>query len=186
MEMDFTILFRLIGNLNFNLSFQLSENVTQDFFIFNGLNSSAHLHRVNKDVYLLLSQNNQFERYQASVLDELHFSWVDFMINGTCMKKVKSTGAINMTGLNQFTFISPVLDFQPHISNELEPMQSIKLSNVNYGYIATLMLVFAIAIELKAKIPLIFKLFRNNSESGVDNSDYVSMTNIEIDAVSSG
>ena len=185
--MNFTILFQLIGNLNFNLSFELSQSVTQDFFIFNGLNSSAHLYRVNKDIYLLLYQNDQFERYQSSVLSKLHFSWVDFSFNGTCMKKVKSTGDINMTDLNQFTFLSPVLDFQPHISTELEPMQSIKLSDVNYGYIAGLMLIFALAIELKVKIPLIFnKLFRNNSESEVDNSDYVSMMNIEIDAASSG
>ena len=187
MNMDFIILFRLLANLNFNLSFQLSENVTQDFFIFSGRNSYAHLHRVNKDVYLSLSQNNQFERYQARVLDKLHFSWVDFMINGTCMEKIKSTGAVNMTNLNQFIFLSPVLDFQPQISNETEPMQSIKLGNVNYGYIAALMLIFAIAIELKVKIPLIFnKLFRNNPQSRVDNSDYVSMMDIEIDAISSG
>ena len=66
-------------------------------------------------------------------------------------------------------------------------MQSIKLSNVNYGYIAALMLIFAIAIELKVKIPLIFnKLFRNSAQSGADNSDYVSMMDIEIDAISSG
>ena len=188
--MNFTILFHIIGNLNFHVQFSLDSNYMQDFFIFQGGNSTAHLYRNNETVSLYLRDEKGFELYQTNILNKLEFSWRGFQINGTDMKLIKSTGNTSMDYLNEFTFISPIIDLQPGImleasnfnNNESEsrfisPQNS---KDVNYGYIAAIMLIFAIALELKMKIPLLInRLFGKEFDQTIEESDYVSMENME-------
>ena len=100
--MNFTILFQIIGSLNFNVTFELSSYATQDFVIFEGENTSAHLYRDNGTACLYLFHNGNFELYQLDILDGIEFSWKGFEINGVEMKRVKSTGIVNMIYLNTF------------------------------------------------------------------------------------
>ena len=188
--MNFTILFHIIGNLNFHVQFSLDSNYMQDFFIFQGGNSTAHLYRNNETVSLYLRDDERFELYQTNILNKLEFSWRGFQINGTDMKLIKSTGNTSMDYLNEFTFISPIIDLQPGImleagnfnNNESEsrfisPQNS---KDVNYGYIAAIILIFAIALELKMKIPLLInRLFGKEINQKIEESDYVSMENME-------
>ena len=94
--------------------------------------------------------------------------------------------------MNEFTFLSPVLDLQPdilmetcalssdEITSESKFISSLNLKNGNYGYIAAIILVFAIALELKIKIPLLFnRLLQKDNDLGFEESDYVSMEVIE-------
>ena len=188
--MNFTILFHIIGNLNFHVQFSLDSNYMQDFFIFQGGNSSAHLYRNNKTVSLYLRDEKGFELYQTNILKELEFTWKGFQINGSDMKLIKSTGNTSMDYLNEFIFISPIIDIQPGImleasnfnNNESEsrfisPQNS---KDVNYGYIAAIILIFAIALELKMKIPLLInRLFGKEFDQNFEESGYVSMENME-------
>ena len=188
--MNFTILFHIIGNLNFHVQFSLDSNYMQDFFIFQGGNSTAHLYRNNETVSLYLRDEKGFELYQTNILNKLEFSWRGFQINGTDMKLIKSTGNTSMDYLNEFTFISPIIDLQPGImlevsnfnNNESEsrfisPQNS---KDVNYGYIAAIILIFAIALELKMKIPLLInRLFGKEFDQNFEESGYVSMENME-------
>ena len=175
--MKFTILFHLIGGLNFHVQFSLHSHSTQDFFIFQGENSSAHLYRENRTVSLYLREDKDFEVYQMHILNELKFSWREFKVNGIDMKKIKSTGVTNMEGLNGFMFLSPVVDLQAdalmnlcshNVSETItegEVMQSLNFKNVNYGYIAGAILIIVMALELKIKILLIIeKLFGKRNE----------------------
>ena len=162
----------------------------QDFFIFQGGNSTAHLYRNNETVSLYLRDDEGFELYQTNILNKLEFSWKGFQINGTDMKLIKSTGNTSMDYLNEFIFISPIIDIQPGImleasnfnNNESEsrfisPQNS---KDVNYGYIAAIILIFAIALELKMKIPLLInRLFGKEINQKIEESDYVSMENME-------
>ena len=188
--MNFTILFHIIGNLNFHVQFTLDSKYMQDFFIFQGGNSSAHLYRNNKTVSLYLHDDKGFQLYQTNILKELEFTWKGFQINGSDMKLIKSTGNTSMDYLNEFIFISPIIDIQPGImleagsfnNNESEsrfisPQNS---KDVNYGYIAAIILIFAIALELKMKIPLLInRLFGKEINQKIEESDYVSMENME-------
>ena len=188
--MNFTILFHIIGNLNFHVQFSLDLNYMQDFFIFQGGNSTAHLYRNNETVSLYLRDEKGFELYQTNILNKLEFSWRGFQINGTDMKLIKSTGNTSMDYLNEFTFISPIIDLQPGIMSEvsnfnnnesesrfISPQNS---KDVNYGYIAAIILIFAIALELKMKIPLLInRLFGKEINQKIEESDYVSMENME-------
>ena len=190
--MNFTILFHLIGNLNFHVQFSLHSHNTQDFFIFQGENSSAHLYRENETVSLYLREEKDFEVYQMHILNELNFSWIGFKVNGVDMKKIKSTGVTNMEGLNEFTFLSVVVDLQadalmnlcsPNVSETItegEFMQSLNFKNVNYGYIAGIMLLIVVALELKIKIPLIIeRLFGQQIENDFAESDNETMEILE-------
>ena len=164
----------------------------QDFFIFQGENSSAHLYGNNGTVSLYLRDNKGFQLYQSSILNKLEFSWRGFKVNGTALEMVKSFGSTNMDDLNEFTFISPVLDLKPDILMETcalntdetiskgKYISSLSLKNVNYGYIAAIILIFAIALELKMKIPLLInRLFGKEINQKIEESDYVSMENME-------
>ena len=182
--MNFTVLFHLIGNLNFHVQFSLHSANTQDFFFFQGENSSAHLYRNNETVSLYLRDDKEFELYQIHILNELDFSWRGFKVNGTDMRKIKSTGVTNMEGLNEFTFLTVVVDLQadvlmnpysPNVSETItegEFMQSLNFKNVNYGYIAGIMLLIVVVLELKIKIPLIIeRLFGQQIENDFAESD---------------
>ena len=191
--MNFTILFQIIGNLNFNVTFELSPYNTQDFFIFEGENSSVHFYRDNETACLYLSQNGNFELYQLDILNRIDFSWKGFEINGTEMNRVKSSGIVSITHLNAFTFLSPVLDLQSGDAvnsslfnnteqiNDSEAVQSLNFKNVNYGYIAGILLLFGIAVELKMNLyQIINRLFsKQNNDDVIDESDYETMENLE-------
>ena len=59
-------------------------------------------------------------------------------------------------------------------------ISSLSLKNVNYGYIAAIILIFAIAMELKVKIPLLLsRLSRKEIEEESEESDYESMVLME-------
>ena len=87
----------------------------QDLFFFQGRNSSAYLYRNNNTVSLYLSNNRSFEIYQTDILNQLDFSWRGYKVNGTDMKRIKSSGSTDMSDLNEFTFLSPILDLQPDV-----------------------------------------------------------------------
>ena len=143
-------------------------------------------------MFLYMRDENGFQLYQEDILNKLEFSWGGFKINGTEMKMVKSTGSTNMDDLNEFTFLSPVLDLQPDILmenctlnttetiSESKFISSVNPKNVNYGYIAAIILIFAIALELKMKIPLLFnRLIGTEVAQELEESEYVSMVNVE-------
>ena len=59
-------------------------------------------------------------------------------------------------------------------------MQSLNLKNVNYGYIAGIMLLIVMALELRIKIPLITeRLFGQQIENEFEESNYETMENLE-------
>ena len=64
--------------------------------------------------------------------------------------------------------------------SESKFISSVNPKNVNYGYIAAIILIFAIALELKMKIPLLFnRLIGTEVAQELEESEYVSMVNVE-------
>ena len=108
--MNFNFLFGIVGNLNFIIEFAINEKEHQDFFLFEGVNSSAHLHRFNQTIYLQLSNGNETSLYQTDFENMLEYSWIGFKVNGTEMNKVKSNGDLSLK-FDTFTFLSPLVNF---------------------------------------------------------------------------
>ena len=117
-KMNFTLLFAVVGNLNFIVKFLINADDKQNFFLFDGVNSSAYLYRNNHTVFLYLRKDNNLEIYKADILNSLEFSWLGFKVNGTEMEKIKSTGELDVE-FHAFTFISPILNTQSDISKEI-------------------------------------------------------------------
>ena len=86
--MNFNFLFGIVGNLNFIVTFLVNEQAKQDFFIFDGDNATAHLHRYNQTVYLQLGNDVETTLYKTDIEYMVEFAWIGFKVNGTEMKKV--------------------------------------------------------------------------------------------------
>ena len=190
--MNFTILFHLIGGLNFHVQFSLHSHNTQDFFIFQGENSSAHLYRDNETVSLYLREDKDFEVYQMHILNELKFSWIGFKVNGIDMKKIKSTGVTSMGELNEFTFLSPVVDLQADaLMNLCSPNVKCQWNNNGrWSYAISELQECELWLYCwsytnnchgsRIKIPLIIeRLFGQQIENDFEESDYETMENLE-------
>ena len=188
--MNFTLLFAVVGNLNFIVKFLINADEEQDFFLFDGVNSSAYLYRNNHTVFLYLSKESNLEIYKADILNRLEFSWLGFKVNGTEMEKIKSTGELDVE-FNAFTFISPILNTQSDISKEI-PLANSKeekifnfknLENINYGYIVGIVLIVAIVFDSKAKVfQIIRRLFNKAEESEYETIEKVeSIKELEIE-----
>ena len=170
--MNFNVLFALAGSLNFTFKFLINSQTTQDFFIFEGKDSSAHLHRENGTIRLYLQYMNNSELYIENIEDTLEFSWEGFKINGTEMKKIKSYGEIDLQ-FTTFTFISPLLTAGP--INETAAVTLPSSSNINYGYIVGIVLLIAIVFDSKAKMYHVMRqIFKKE-----DTQHYETMKKIE-------
>ena len=156
--MNFNFLFGVVGSLNFIIKFAVNDKEQQDFFMFEGLNSSAHLHRYNQSIFLHLSNGIETLLYRTDFENMLEFSWKGFKVNGTEMKKVKSDGEL-LLEFNTFTFLSPFVNFSCFDnSNEEKLLNSVNLTGINYGYVFGIVLIVAIVFDFKPKT---WKLMKN-------------------------
>ena len=181
-KMNFHILFEAIAALSFSIRYDVSAGKYQDLFLFQGNDSQAHLYRQNDVLKLYLKYGDVFSSYRfENVSSSFLFSWPDFSVNGTEMYPVHQ-GVLDVKYFNfyEFTFISPILGLQDHVSFEQPLLQNLnELKNVNYGYILLIMIVLVFVLKVDARavkglvnaIKVIMKL----------EKDYVSMKSVEID-----
>ena len=170
--MNFNFLFGIVGNLNFIIEFAINEKEHQDFFLFEGVNSSAHLHRFNQTIYLQLSNGNETSLYQTDFENMLEYSWIGFKVNGTEMNKIKSDGDLSLK-FDAFTFLSPLVNFSYFDDlNEEKLLNSNNLSGINYGYIVGIVLIIAIVFDFKPKTWKLMKSMLNNLEKSDNDGTY--------------
>ena len=132
--MNFTLLFAVVENLSFVIDFKLSLDQKQDFLFFEGVNDSAHLFRQNSTI--LLNVNN--ELYKTDIVDRIQFSWRGFMVNGSEMEKMKTTGEEKLLTLDAFTFLSPIVKISKDEEAKEEYFHSFLSQKINYYYILLL------------------------------------------------
>ena len=91
--MNINFLYTIVTGLCFTVKFDLDENNNQDYFVFDGPNTTVHLFRENRTLTLVFQSNFSFHRYQTSnVTKPFIFSWDGFRVNDKTMKLIKSTG----------------------------------------------------------------------------------------------
>ena len=170
--MNFNVLFALAASLNFTINFLIDSQISQDFFIFEGKDSSANLYRENDTIKLYLQYMNKSELYIEEIIDTLEFSWEGYKINGTKMKKIKSDGELDLQ-FTAFTFSSPILNVEP--LNERAVLSLPTSSNINYGYIVGIVLLIAIIFDSKGKVVhMLRQIFQKE-----DTQHYETMKKIE-------
>ena len=136
--------------------------------MFQGVNSSAHLHRFNQTIYLQLSNGIETSIYQTDFENMLEYSWIGFKVNGTEMNKAKSNGDM-LLKFDTFTFLSPLVNFSYFDDlNEEKLLNFNNLININYGYIVGIVLIVAIVFDIKPKTWKLMKNMLNVEKSDKD------------------
>ena len=148
--MNINFVFNVVVSLSFVSRFNVTIDERQDYFIFNGNGTTAHLSRSNKTVSLVLISDNSYELYQTyNVTNNFTFKWNGFTIDEQKMYRVNSSGKIDQIQFDSYSFLSPYLELE---KEELEfypceqPVFSCDV--INYGFIALIM--FGIGIGLRS------------------------------------
>ncbi len=111
--MELAALFTIALSVNFSARFQINNKTYQDFVIFDGVLSNAHLFRENKTISLSYTHQNSVSVYQKnSTSSVIQFEW-PMLINHERMQLVRGGGDISTPQFNSFTLFDPILDSQP-------------------------------------------------------------------------
>jgi len=178
--MQFSYIFSLVANLSFTIHFPVDSSERQEYFIFNGNNSTAHLSRQNNTLILFLrydGQNIEYEIYEHKVTSDFSFTWKDYKINNEEMSLVKYAGQIKRLYFDTYTFISPLLTEQYEIPDSATPVFSCK--EVNYGYIFFIMVLVLLTFQTKHLLPKVYKSLIANTEQKSQDSVYVEIDDIK-------
>lgn len=165
--MNISLLLTTLSLLSFEIKFQFNDVDHQDFFIFDGFNTTAHLFRRNDSVLLYLTNNSSFEIYKSVPSSPINFKWEDYMINDKEMELLRSQGHIISYEYRNFVFLSPLTGFYDNDPIP-EPILDFKFGDINYGYV--LLIVLGVGIVLHPKLfgylgPQILSYINNSVQS---------------------
>ena len=151
-NMNFNLLFTVVSSLSFVIEFPVNSNNTQDYFFFEGINSTAHLYREDKTLFLHLNHDHGkvFSLFNTTIDgDSFLFSWEGFKMNEVDMLLQRSNGELKQTRFKHFTFLSPIID---DLDIEPPPVHVYNLkTDVNYWYFFILTFGAGILLESKTK-----------------------------------
>ena len=156
--MNINFLYSVIVNLCFTVQFDVNDNSTQNYFIFDGDDATAHLRRYNKTISLFLQWNTSYRHLEMeNISNQFVFEWQGYKINNEEMKIVRSVGDWNLLGFDIFTFISPTLNFVEEEAVATYGGPLIDSQDINYGIFV--LIVFGVGLLLKFDIiaPKVFE-----------------------------
>ena len=149
-----SFIFSAMVSLSFLSKFDVNSDAYQDYFIFNGNRTSAHLSRTNKTINLLLQSGNNFSLYQIyNTTNAFDFKWNGFMIDGKNANLVNHSGETEQLSFDSYTFLSPYLELEKEVIIEecVEAELLYQYQDINYGMFA--LVVLGIGLILKLDIP---------------------------------
>ena len=148
--MNVNFVFNVVVSLSFVARFNVTIDDHQDYFVFNGNDTAAHLSRSKTTVSLLLISGDDYELYQTfNVTGNFTFKWNGFTIDDQKMNCVNSSGRIDQIQFDSYSFLSPYLQLE---KDELEicycEQTVFGCKDINYGLIALIM--FGVGIGLRS------------------------------------
>lgn len=175
--MNISFLYTVLTSLSFTVKFDFDDHSRQEYFIFNGPDTAAHLFRENSTLTLVFQSNSSFSRYQASNLtNPFIFTWDRFRVNGKTMKLVKSAGNLTNLNFNGYTFISPYLEILQDDTVQYITQESlVECREINYGIFAAIAIAVGLVMRSDNIISRTLKLLSNVLESKTSESVYVEM-----------
>ncbi len=174
--MNFNILFTLLSTLSFTLHFDNTPDQRQDFFIFDGENSTAHLFRENRTLILYIRQSENYTIYRyVNVSDKFAFTWDGYRVNKREMTEFESNGNIsnnnNMTFIG-YTILSPITFNHDDLACDYVAEKVYQPSKMNYGYL--ILIVFVIAVLMKSD-KIAVRIYKAIADSQKTENEYVNM-----------
>ena len=167
--MNFNLILNLVSTLSFSLKFGNNMEMHQDYFIFEGDNTSAHMFRDTCTLYLYLRQGLEYSIYHLNVSDSFVFTWDGYLINGTNMKQ-NDIGDISELIFENFTFVSPLLEVDTNRDMTPELIKR-KNSSRDIKYWHILLIVIGLCIFLELKILLWIFSYNATSNQTVEVDD---------------
>ena len=142
--MNFTLLLTTVSTLSFTINFKVSDDSTQDYFIFEGDNQTAHLFRENSTLYLRCTQLDRIAIYKTELTDvDFRFSWLDHIVNGRVMEMLKKDDDFTAMSFEHYVLISPQF-VEEDVNLKCTVNPSYEVHGTNYWYIAAIVVVVAI------------------------------------------
>ena len=176
----------MVASLSFVSKFNVDVGEKQDYFSFNGNDNAAHLSRSNGTVNLILMSGNNYELYQTfNVSNSFTFKWDGYMVNSRKMNLIKSSGKVNQTQYDSYSFFSTELEFEKEQleKDELEfcscDQTVFGCRDINYGLIALIM--FGVGVGLRSDDMV--KRIWNQLTNGYKLADINELTTIEEDEI---
>ena len=154
--MNLNFVFAAVVALNFVVKFEVSQDDTQDYFIFSGNNSTAHLYRnTNKlNLYLKSDSTQQLLTYELSS-SEFTFGWDQKTVNNQPMDFHSNDSVLTHFDFDAYTFLSPILEMQQLKCPEIEPV--FQCGETNYKLITLIVFVIGIALKFDLAAPILIE-----------------------------
>ena len=174
--MDINLLLTVIASLNFSAKFLIDlDNSSQNYFILDGKNASAHLYRENDTLKLFLRTGPSYQIREIEGMSTIHsfyFMWDGFKVNGMSMKVESKVGNLSRLDFNTMTFISPIELWNDLLVPEVVRETIYQCENLNYGWFA--LIVFGTGLLLKFDVighKIINIVMKAREEEYVEMSD---------------
>ncbi len=140
--MELVALFTIGLSVDFSARFHINNKTYQDFFMFDGESSNAHLFRENDTISLMHVHRNNVSQYQInSTLSMIYFEWPG-IINNEGMHLTRGMENTSLSQLGTFTLFDPILDSQPEGITE-----SLDWDGALQNYLISFVIVLLLIIE---------------------------------------
>ena len=152
--MNVNFLYNLLASFTFSITFDVDSQESQNYFLFHGDNSTAHLFRDDNVLKLIVESKSGFRHYESrDIATQFTFTWDGFKIDGGEMQIVRSSGNISDLDFNGYTFLSPSLDVnQGPEYNQEQPLRAF-FTKTNYGLLALIVLGVGLLLRSDAIAP---------------------------------
>ena len=177
--MNINFLYSMIVSLCFTVKFDVNNDSRQDYFIFHGNDTSAHLYRQNQTLKLFLKSNTSYSFYESSnITNQFVFEWIGYKINNNKMQAVRSEGDLNLLGLDSYTFISPTFNFVKEEVISVSEGLWIQNRDINYGFFVLIVLGVGLLLKFDIIAPKIFDtIVKTYAQISTEESAYATMAN---------
>ena len=175
--MNFNLIFSALSAFSFIIEFAVNSDERQDYFLFVGNITSAHLFRENTTLYLHLTRDHgkMFSLYNTTIKKNgFQFSWNGFTVDGEEMVLQRSIGEMGQMEFEHFTFISPIVNIFD-IECAVETIYH-NANIVNYWYFFLMMIAVAIGFDSKSRAMNIIRhfLIKREGNCAAMDSGYIS------------
>ena len=154
--MNINIILSVVAALSFDVTFNIGEGREQNYFIFNGNDTSAHLFRNNTSLHLILQSENDYKQCYKSVQgDHFTFTWNGFKINEIEMECFESNDKMRYI-YSDFTFMSPWISLEETPKN-IDIEEVYQWREINYNLLALIVLAIGALLKLDQVLLLIIK-----------------------------
>ena len=171
--MDINFVFTAVVALNFVVKFDITTEHFQDYFLFSGSDSIAHLYRENATTYLFLKHESSQQLFTFdNASTPLEFAWDRKTINNKPMNVHNNHSLLNQFDFDAYTFLSPIMELNYLPSTESTLYQR---GETNYELIALIMFAIGLGFKVDVIAPKIFNMILKKTKR-LEEDDYMEMT----------